>query len=112
RDHHGAWVNSAALRRAGVTAGTPDPADGRIERDAAGEPAGTLHEGAVLLVSALVPPPDRAALRAGLLRAQKLLHSYGITGWQDAWVGADLPNPDVFDAYRDAAAAGELTARV
>ena len=33
RDHHSAWVNSAALRRAGITAATPDPTGGRIERD-------------------------------------------------------------------------------
>jgi predicted amidohydrolase YtcJ len=112
RDHHGAWVNSAALRRAGITERTPDPVDGRIERDADGQPSGTLHEGAVLLVSSLVPPPGHAELREGLLRAQRLLHSCGITAWQDAWVGPDLPNPDVFGVYRAAAAAGELTARV
>ncbi|MEN3305038.1 MAG: hypothetical protein V7603_1240 [Micromonosporaceae bacterium] len=112
RDHHGGWVNSAALRRAGITAQTADPPDGRIERDAAGQPSGTLHEGAVLLVSALVPPPRPDELRAGLRRAQRLLHSYGITAWQDAWVGPDLPNPDVFGVYLAAAAAGELTARV
>src|SRR5215211_6531903 len=35
RDHHGTWVNSHALRLAGITAATPDPPDGRIERDAA-----------------------------------------------------------------------------
>ena len=47
RDVHGAWVNSKALAVAGITADTPDPADGRIERDpVTGEPTGTLHEGA------------------------------------------------------------------
>ena len=39
RDHHTAWVNTAALERAGVDARTPDPPDGRIERDAAGPQA-------------------------------------------------------------------------
>ena len=34
RDHHGAWVNTFALRLAGIDETTPDPADGRIERDA------------------------------------------------------------------------------
>ena len=48
RDGHGAWVNSAALRRAGIDRDTPDPADGRIERDADGAPSGTLHEVAML----------------------------------------------------------------
>src|SRR5205823_14197192 len=49
RDGHGAWVNTMALRRAGITSSTPDPADGRIERDADGEPAGMLQEGAASL---------------------------------------------------------------
>ena len=50
RDGHGAWVNTMALRRAGITKSTPDPADGRIERDADGQPLGMLQEGAAWLV--------------------------------------------------------------
>ena len=46
RDHHGAWVNTAAMQRAGITAATPDPGDGVINRDAGGEPVGCLQEGA------------------------------------------------------------------
>ena len=41
-----------ALKAAGITKQTPDPPDGRIERDEDGEPTGTLHEGAADLVSA------------------------------------------------------------
>ena len=55
RDGHGAWVNSRALALAGIDASTPDPADGRIERDATGEPNGMLQEGAAILVSRLLP---------------------------------------------------------
>uniref|UniRef100_UPI0035CBEEF9 amidohydrolase family protein n=1 Tax=uncultured Amnibacterium sp. TaxID=1631851 RepID=UPI0035CBEEF9 len=55
RDGHGAWVNTAALERAGITAATPDPVDGRIERDASGAPIGMLQEGAMDLVSDLLP---------------------------------------------------------
>lgn len=55
RDHHGAWANSKALELAGIDRRTPDPADGRIERDAAGEPVGMLQEGAMKLVSRLLP---------------------------------------------------------
>ncbi len=60
RDHHAAWVNSRALELAGVGASTPDPPDGRIERDRDGVPAGTLQEGAMGLVDRVVPRPGLA----------------------------------------------------
>ncbi|HET8785650.1 MAG TPA: amidohydrolase family protein, partial [Candidatus Limnocylindrales bacterium] len=47
RDKHGAWVNTRALEIAGWTRDTPDPPDGRIEREPDGTPAGTIHEGAM-----------------------------------------------------------------
>ena len=50
RDGHGAWVNTRALELAGIDASTPDPAHGRIERDADGSPIGMLQEGASALV--------------------------------------------------------------
>jgi predicted amidohydrolase YtcJ len=114
RDHHSAWVNTVALERAGVDARTPDPLDGRIERDAAGRATGVLHDGAMRLVAELVPRPSAAELRAGLLAAQAHLHSLGITRFQDACVGAadELGIPDAFDAYRRAAEDGALTAHV
>jgi hypothetical protein len=46
RDGHSTWVNTRALELAGIDRETPDPPDGRIERDPDGTPAGTLHEGA------------------------------------------------------------------
>jgi predicted amidohydrolase YtcJ len=114
KDHHSAWVNSAALQRAGVGTSTPDPADGRIERDAAGRPTGALHDGAMRLVAAHVPAASAAELTDGLLTAQAYLHSLGITSFQDACVGSagELGVPDAFDTYRRAAADGRLTARV
>ncbi|MGW7434031.1 amidohydrolase [Streptomyces sp. NPDC054861] len=112
RDGHSAWVNSRALAMAGVDRHTPDPADGRIERDATGEPTGVLHEGAMTLVGALVPPASAAEARSGLLAAQELLHSLGITGWQDALVGTYAGFPDPLDTYLACDADGSLTARV
>jgi predicted amidohydrolase YtcJ len=111
RDGHSAWVNSAALRLAGITRDTPDPADGRIERTADGEPQGTLHEGAASLVERHVPPPSEEDLREGLRRGQAYLHSLGITAWQDAIVdvAGDFGN---LPAYLAAAREGWLTARV
>ncbi|MER7622147.1 amidohydrolase [Streptomyces sp. NPDC126503] len=112
RDHHGAWANTRALERAGITAATPDPADGRIEREADGTPSGMLQEGAATLVGRLVPPATPADRLAGLLRAQRLLHSLGITGWQDALLGEFGGRADPSDAYATAARDGSLTARV
>jgi len=112
RDHHAAWVNTRALELAGVTAATVDPADGRIDRERDGTPAGALQEGAMALVAAVVPEPTPADRRAGLLRAQRLLHSLGITAWQDAMLCATNGYPDVSDAYLSAAGDGSLTATV
>jgi predicted amidohydrolase YtcJ len=111
RDGHSTWVNSKALELAGVTRDTPDPADGRIERDADGEPSGTLHEGAADLVSGLVPEPTPDDLYRGLLEGQRYLHSLGITAWQDAIVGTGEWG-DNETAYRHAAERGDLTGRV
>jgi predicted amidohydrolase YtcJ len=112
RDNHGAWVNSRSLELAGVAAGTPDPPDGRIERDPSGEPSGTLHEGAMNLVRRLVPPASFEEQLKGLLLAQEHLHSLGITAWQDAIVGTYSTIQDGYDVYRTAAERGGLTARV
>ncbi|MFF4628801.1 amidohydrolase [Streptomyces griseorubiginosus] len=112
RDHHGAWVNSRALERAGIDARTPDPADGRIERDADGNPTGMLQEGAVHLVGKLVPDPTPEDQLAALLRAQAVLHSYGVTAWQDAIVGAYANMADPAPSYLAALDQGLLTARV
>ncbi|SNX65654.1 hypothetical protein SAMN06272735_7493 [Streptomyces sp. TLI_55] len=114
RDHHGAWVNSRALELAGVTRDTPDPADGRIERDASGsgEPSGTLQEGAMQLVGRLAPAATPADRLAALLHAQRHLHALGITAWQDALVGDFLGMDDPAEAYLTAARDGSLTARV
>lgn len=112
RDGHGAWVNSAALRLAGIDRRTPDPADGRIERDAEGDPSGTLHEGAMALVNRLLPEEPLDRLTDALLLGQRYLHSFGITAWQDAIVGSYGDAGDPGPAYLKAAADGTLTARV
>ncbi|GAA5018853.1 amidohydrolase [Streptomyces siamensis] len=112
RDHHGAWVNSRALELAGVTRDTPDPADGRFERDAAGEPTGMLQEGAMQSVGRLTPPATAADRLGALLHAQRHLHALGITAWQDALLGSFLGMDDPSEAYLTAARDGSLTARV
>jgi predicted amidohydrolase YtcJ len=112
RDAHGAWANSRALELAGIDARTPDPPDGRIEREAGGSPQGTLHEGAASLVGDKVPRPTFDERLAGLLLAQEHMHARGITAWQDAIVGDYLGAQDPLEVYLVAAASGKLTARV
>lgn len=109
RDHHGAWVNSRALELAGIHEHTSDPADGRIERDEHGRPTGTLHEGAMALVTRLLPATTEAETDAALLAGQAYLHSLGVVGWQDAIVGAYAGMDDCGPAYVRAAERGDLT---
>jgi hypothetical protein len=105
-DGHGAWVNSAALARRGIDASTPDPDDGRIERNPDGSPQGTLHEGAANMLQEVAPADNLDDLRRGILAGQRYLLSKGITTWQDAHV-----DQVTHDAYRSLAASGELLGR-
>jgi predicted amidohydrolase YtcJ len=108
RDGHGAWVNSRALELASVNRETPDPSGGRIERDATGEPQGTLHEAAMNLVYDLLPPTTPDEWETGILAAQTAFHALGITAWQEA----KIADPQALAAYRALAERGELTMRV
>lgn len=112
RDHHGVWVNSRALELAGITAATPDPTDGRIERNPDGSPAGVLHEGAVKLMDAVVPGVESAFALRALDRAQHEYFAHGVVGWQDAWVGEMAGVTDLLDTYVEGVATGTLRARV
>ena len=106
-DVHGAWANTRALELAGITAATPDPPGGRIERDEHGEPVGMLQEQAMHLVLDLVPQPDAAEREAGLRSAQDYYLSLGITACQDA-----LVRPEWQETYEQLARSGELTLHV
>lgn len=108
QDGHTAWVNSKALEIAGITRDTPDPADGRIDRDPkTGEPSGSLQEGAGSLVADKAPADTDATRDEGLRYAIRMLNRFGITGVQDASV-----NEDDLKTYRRLDEAGELTLRV
>ncbi len=112
RDHHSSWANTRALELAGISRGTPDPLDGRIERDADGEPTGLLHEGAADLVRSFAPEDTQTDLDDALREAQRYLHSVGIVAWQDAWVAVHEPGPSVHESYLRAEQEGWLTASV
>lgn len=111
-DGHGVWANSRALELAGIDDRTPDPANGRINRDADGRATGVLVERAGDLVTDLLPPLTRETAEQALLEGQRYLHSLGITSWQDACLGPLFGLPDPFDVYVALAERGELTARV
>lgn len=115
-DGHSGWANSKALTLAGITRATPDPKDGRIERDpATREATGTLRESAQGLVTRLIPQPTAEERLAGLRRALALLNGYGITAVQEASAGSGAEGGGAratLTAYRDAERRGELTCRV
>ena len=107
-DGHSAWANSRALDLAGITRDTPDPPDGRIERDPrTGEPTGTLRESAIGLVSRLLPEHTDAELAAGLERGLGLAAERGIT----SILSAAVPERHL-RTYADADRSGRLTVRV
>jgi predicted amidohydrolase YtcJ len=82
-DGHTSWANTAALRLAGITRATANPAGGEIVRDAAGEATGILKEDpARNLVTSKVPPPSPAQIRRQILAAMELAARTGVTSVQ------------------------------
>lgn len=110
-DHHAGWANSRALELAGIDASTPDPADGRIGHLADGSPSGFLAEGALQLMARVLPESDPDELAHAIASASALLLTAGVTGWQEAALGAFAGFPDFSDAYLQAIATGELRGR-
>jgi predicted amidohydrolase YtcJ len=107
-DHHCVWVNSEAMRRAGIDRGTADPPAGTVARRPDGTPLGTFVEWSAMdLVERHAPPVPGAEKRAGLAASTAMLASAGITWAQEAALASD----DVA-VYLDVAAAGELSVRV
>ena len=104
---HQAWVNSAALATAGITRDTPNPANGEIVRDAAGEPTGNLQETAMFLVRSKVPPRTLAERAADLQAALAAMNAQGITAIVEA-----AAEPDTVTAYEELQRLGRLTTRV
>jgi hypothetical protein len=85
-DGHTHWLNSAALARAGITAGTPHPARGAIERDPrTGAPTGILKEFAHELLEGVLPRPSEDEVGAAIREAAGLALRHGVTSVQEAW---------------------------
>lgn len=85
---HAAWVNSRALKTAGISAATKDPDGGAIQRLDDNAPTGILFEEAMKIVSGKIPIPEQAQISSAIEQAQSKLHAYGITSVHD-FDGAD-----------------------
>ncbi|MFH8620117.1 amidohydrolase [Streptomyces sp. NPDC017979] len=106
-DGHNSWVNRRALELAGITATTPDPPGGEIERDADGAPTGLLKEEAQGLVHSLVPDLPFTRVVEATAHALAGAAAQGITAFLDA--SADEWHLDV---YTELARTGKLPQRV
>ena len=109
RGGHARVANTAALAAAGVGPDTPNPAGGRIGRDLNGSANGLLLESAMRIVADVQPPPPLERRIEGVLKAQDLLVSRGITS-----VGAAVNRgfADDLRAYERLACDGRLRIRV
>ncbi len=111
-DMHLAVVNSRALQEAGISGDTPNPPEGVIDRDQAGQPTGLLRELAINLIREVIPPPTEQetveAMRDGFPR----LHRLGLTGIHDCRIMGGADGPPAFQAYQRLQAAGELALRL
>jgi predicted amidohydrolase YtcJ len=105
--NHLAWVNTTALKAAKITKDTPDPQGGVIDRDSSGNPTGTLHDKALGLITAAMPPPKDKVVEERAVWIFNKLNGYGITGI----VTAQL-DPVRLKAYRDLESKDKLTVRI
>jgi predicted amidohydrolase YtcJ len=106
-DGHMVLANSLALKLAGITARTPDPAGGVIVRDRKGNPTGALKDAAMDLLFKSVPPPSHDQRRHAIERALEHAASLGVTSVQHM-------NPDYADIaiYSELLVEGRLTTRI
>ena len=107
RDGRMALANSAALGRAGITEGTPDPPGGAFVKGADGFPTGVLQGTAMDAVRRVIPATTAEQRQHAVKRALEQAASQGITSVQDLNATADA-----IATYAELANRGELTARV
>jgi len=103
---HVAWVNSIALKLAGITSSSPEPVNGRIQRDAGGNPTGLVFEESLKQIEAAIPEPSPEALALDFLKLIPKLHQMGLTGIHD------FDKPACFLALQHLHAQGKLHFRV
>ena len=106
-DGHTGWANSRALKLAGITRKTRNPANGTIAKDQrTGEPTGALSEQAMDLMEQALPQPTRAEQLDALRHAIGEAHKFGVTSVQNA-----SGSPDELDLYGTLRESGDLELR-
>ncbi len=105
-DGHAIWVNRRAMDLADLNGATPEPAGGRILRDASGKPTGVLLDRARSIVDNKIPQPSQEQVEHRILQALRECARLGITTVHDAGVGA----ADI-DAYHSLARKQQMPAR-
>jgi len=103
---HSALLNSKAVQLAGIKRDTPDPAGGKITRDAKGDTTGLLEDAAQDLAMNLLPPLTEAENLAASKAALAAMRKQGITSFLDAYT-----DPETMTAFADLHKQGKLTAR-
>lgn len=111
-DLHLVVVNSCALQEANITGDTPNPPEGVIDRDEAGQPTGILRELAINLVSDIIPPPTEAETVEAMQDGFAILHRLGLTGVHDYRIMGGADGPPAFRALQRLQDAGEMGLRV
>ncbi|MEP7273019.1 MAG: amidohydrolase [Acidobacteriota bacterium] len=106
-DGHMVLANSLALKLAGITRETADPAGGKIVRDSNGEPTGILKDSAMNAIEKVIPAPDEAEILEALTAAMRYAAENGVTSVQDM-SGA----PEILRAYQKLLARDRLSVRV
>jgi predicted amidohydrolase YtcJ len=105
------YLNTAALRAAKIDESTPDPQNGRIEKDAGGRPTGVVRgAGGVAFVAAKIPKVAGDEWFANTRKLVAELNSMGVTAWLDA--GGRGMGAAHYEPYRVLADRGELNIRV
>jgi predicted amidohydrolase YtcJ len=104
--HYGV-ANGSALKLAQITASTPDPPAGTIDRDPQGRPTGVLKEAAKDLVVNLIPPTTAEQWQRGILNTIEGLHREGMTAVKEA-----ATTQPIWDAYRELLRQNKLNERV
>ncbi len=110
-DLHLAVANSAALHLAGIDSSTPDPPEGRIERDGAGAPTGVLRELAINLVRRAIAAPTADQVTNAFTDGIETLHRWGITSIQDIRLMADSDGASSFQCFQQLDQAEQLNLR-